>query len=103
MGWATGVQFLAGTGIFLFVTASRPVTGPMQWVLGSFSLWVKQPGHGADHSSLSSAEVKNVFSYTSTHSYMSSWHGAWLSTVYVFMVWYLVKHRDNCTSTWVYM
>jgi len=27
----------------------------------------------------------------------SSWHGAWLSTGYVFMAWYLVKHRDNFT------
>jgi uncharacterized membrane protein len=29
----------------------------------------------------------------------SSWHGSWLSTGYVFIVWYLVKHRDNFTFT----
>jgi hypothetical protein len=36
----------------------------------------------ADHSSLSPAEFGIVWSYTSTPPY-------------VFMVWYLVKHRDN--------
>jgi hypothetical protein len=25
----------------------------------------------------------------------SSWRGAYLSTKYIFMVWYLFKHRDN--------
>jgi hypothetical protein len=39
------------------------------------------PGGEADHSPPSSAEVKNVWSYTSTPQY-------------VFMVWSLVKHRD---------
>jgi hypothetical protein len=43
---------------------------------------VKLPGHEADHSPPSSAEVKNAWSYTSTHQY-------------VFMAWCLVTHRDN--------
>jgi hypothetical protein len=34
---------------------------PVQWVLG-----VKWPGGEADHSSLSSGKVKNVWNYTST-------------------------------------
>jgi hypothetical protein len=45
---------------------------------------VKLPGREADHSPLSSAEVKNEWSYTSTPQY-------------VFMEWCLVKHRDNFT------
>jgi hypothetical protein len=46
-----------------------------QWVLGTLSPAEKQPGREADHSPLSSAEVKNSWSYTST-----SWRGAYLST-----------------------
>jgi len=51
-----------GLGIFLFTTASRMALGPTQppilWVLGAFSLGIKQPGCEADHSPPSSAEVK---------------------------------------------
>jgi hypothetical protein len=45
---------------------------------------VKRPGGEADHSPPSRAEVKNARSYTSIPQY-------------VFMAWYLVKHRDNFT------
>jgi hypothetical protein len=55
-------------------------------MLGALSLGVKWLGHEADHSPLSSAKVKNVCSYTS-------------SPPYVFMMWSLVKHRDNFTFT----
>jgi hypothetical protein len=41
---------------------------------------VKRPGHEADHLPPSSAEVKNVCSYTSTPPY-------------IFMLWCLIKHR----------
>jgi hypothetical protein len=51
-------------GIFLFTTASRTALGttqpPIQWVPG-----VKRPVLGADHSPISSAGVKNAWSYTS--------------------------------------
>jgi hypothetical protein len=59
-------------------SASSPL-GP-----GTLSLGVKRPGREADHSSPSSAEVKNAWSYTFTPQY-------------VFMAWYLFKHRDNFT------
>jgi hypothetical protein len=68
-----------GKDSFLFATVSRPSMGPTQppsqWVLGA-----KPPGCEADHSSPSSAEVKNAWSYTSIPPY-------------VFMVWCLIKHR----------
>jgi hypothetical protein len=51
---------------------------------GALSPEVKRLGREADHSSISGAEVKNAWSYTSTPQY-------------VFMVWYLVKLRDNFT------
>jgi hypothetical protein len=56
-------------GIFLFTTASIPALvatqPPIQWVPGALSPEVKWPGREADHSSLSNAEVKNEWSYTS--------------------------------------
>jgi hypothetical protein len=78
---------------FLFATAYRPALGPtqppIQGVLGLFSRGIiKWPGSEGDHSSESSAEVKNVWSYTSTHPY-------------IFMAWCLVKHRDNFTYTFI--
>jgi hypothetical protein len=52
-------------GFFLFGTPSRPVLGsmqpPIQWVPGT-----KQPVLETDHSTPSSAEVKNTWSYTSS-------------------------------------
>jgi hypothetical protein len=47
-------------------------------------LGVKQPGREADHKHPSNAEVKNVWSYTSTPQY-------------VFVAWCLVKHKDYFT------
>jgi len=41
ISWMTGVQFLAGTGTFLFATTSIPILGPtrplVQGVLGAVS------------------------------------------------------------------
>jgi hypothetical protein len=82
-GWTIGVlgfDFCRGLGILLFTTASRTALGPtqppIQWIPGIPSLG---PRREADHSPPSSAEVKNVWSYTSTPHY-------------VFMAWCLVKH-----------
>jgi hypothetical protein len=56
------VRFPAGLGIFLFTTTSRIVPGPNQspihWVPWALSVGVKRPGREADHSPLSSTEVK---------------------------------------------
>jgi hypothetical protein len=60
-------------GIFLSTTVSRPALGPTQppirWVPVAPSLVVKRPEREADHSPPCSAEVKNVWSYTSTPQY----------------------------------
>jgi len=81
-GWTIGVRSFdsrRGLGNFLFTTASRPALGHFQpfikLVPGSLSLGIKRPGLEANHSLPSSAEVKNVWDYTSTSS-TSSWHGA---------------------------
>jgi hypothetical protein len=54
------VRFLAGAGNFSLRPALRPTQTPIQWVPGALSLGVKRPGREADHSPLSSAEVKNT-------------------------------------------
>jgi hypothetical protein len=46
--------------------ALGPTQPPIQWVPGALSLGIKRAGCEADHSSPSSAEVKNAWSYTST-------------------------------------
>jgi hypothetical protein len=90
MGWIIGVRFPAEAGIFPFVTTFRPALGPthppIQGIPGALFPAVKRPGREADHSPPSSAEVKNVWRYTSTPPY-------------VFMAWCLVKQRDNFTFT----
>jgi hypothetical protein len=69
-------------GLFLFAATSRPALGltqpPVQWVLIALFPEVKRPGREANHSPLSSAEVKNAWSYAS-------------------MACCLVKHRYNFT------
>jgi hypothetical protein len=58
--------------VSLFVNAKEQISlhyhplHNIQWVSGALSLGVKRPGHEADHSPPSSAEVKNAWSYTST-------------------------------------
>jgi hypothetical protein len=71
--WATGWMIGAsspGKSWEFFTTASIPALGltqpPTQWIPGALSLVVKRPGREANHSHPSSAEVKNVWSYTST-------------------------------------
>jgi hypothetical protein len=65
MGWTIrvlGFDSRWGLGIFLSTTASRtalePTQPPIQWVPGTLSLGVKLPVHESEHSSPSSAEVK---------------------------------------------
>jgi hypothetical protein len=79
-GWL-GVWNPVGFGNFLFTTASIavlvPTQPPIQWISGALSLEVKRPGREADHSPPSSADITNVWSYTSTHPVRL--HGAVLS------------------------
>jgi hypothetical protein len=67
VGMATGywldgqVQFLVGLEFLLHSVqiGSRPTQIPIQWEQGTLFSGVKRPGSEADHSSPSSAEVKN--------------------------------------------
>jgi hypothetical protein len=91
-GWA-GVRVPESAGTFLFTTASRPSLGstqpPIQWVPGALSWGVKRPESVTDHSPLSSAEVKNVWRYTSTPQYT---YMAWCSVKEEF---YFEVHFDE--------
>jgi hypothetical protein len=59
-----GFDFRQELEIFLITTATRPALGliepPIQWVPRALSLEVKRPGCEDDHSTPSSAEVKNL-------------------------------------------
>jgi hypothetical protein len=62
--WLDNPGSISGRGkVFFFSMASRtdldPTQPPIQRVLGAFSLGVKRQGHEAEHSTPSSAEVKN--------------------------------------------
>jgi len=59
---------------------------PVQWVPGTLVLGVQQPGHEADCPLLPSAEVKNVWGYTS-------------NTPNIFMLWCLIKDRGKFAFT----
>jgi hypothetical protein len=75
---------------FLFAILSSWTQGstelPVPWVQGALSWGVKWLGHEAVHSPPFIAKVKNAHSCTSIPPYF-------------FIVWCLVKHRDNFTST----
>jgi len=79
-------------GLFPFVFASRRALGltesPTQWVSGTLTWGVKQPGREADRSPLPSTEVKNAWNYSST-------------SPYVFMAWCLIKYRSSITYTFL--
>jgi hypothetical protein len=55
----------------IFIWPNQP---PIQWVLGAISLAVKWQGLEADHSPPTSAKVKKIWIYTSTHT--PSWCSA---------------------------
>jgi hypothetical protein len=84
-----------GLGVFLFTTASRMALGrtqpPIQWVPGVLSLGVNQPGHEADHSHPSSAEVKECVELYLHFCNLPSRCGAHLKK----------KDRDNFTFTFI--
>jgi len=52
-------------------------------------------GCEADHSSQSSANIKNAGSYTSIHPYVNA--QCLTKHKYVFVAWYLLKHKDYFT------
>jgi hypothetical protein len=83
--------------ILLFTTAmSRPALVPtqprIQWVSVALSLGLRRPGRRADHSPPCSDEVKNAWSYISTHTIRL--HGVVLS---------YGKHKDNFTITFTFI
>jgi hypothetical protein len=81
-----------GLGIFLFTTASRTALGltqpRIQWVPGALSLGVKWLGREVDHIHLvPRSRIRGAIP---------------ILPHYVFMAWFLVKHKDNFTFTFAY-
>jgi hypothetical protein len=77
-----GFDSRRGLGIFLFTTVFRtalePTQPPIQRVSGDLSLGVKRPWREADHSSPSSAEVKEWMEVYIHSPNTPSWRGAQL-------------------------
>jgi hypothetical protein len=103
MGWKIGVLGFDsqwGLGIFLFNTVSTmalgPTQPPIQWVPGALSLGVKQPGHEADNSPQSSAEVKECVELYFHSPKTLSWHGAQLKKAqeHLYLYLYSLLLRD---------
>jgi hypothetical protein len=69
-GWRAGVRFPAGARDFSLLHSVRSVAGPtqapIQWERRTLSSGVKRPGRDGDHLPMSSAEIENSWSYTST-------------------------------------
>lgn len=84
------IYFRQGQGIpsSVFIT-SRPVVRPTQSLSNGYR-GVQQPGCEADRSPPLSADVKKAWSFTST-----------LLHLYLFKEWYLIKHRDNFTLSFL--
>jgi hypothetical protein len=70
----------------------------MQWVLGAFSHGVKLPGHEADRSPATSAEVKKTRIYTSTPPYAFM---AKCVLSYVFSLFFLPRTSTLVINYWV--
>jgi hypothetical protein len=68
LGWS-GFDSRQHIEISFFATASilalGPAQSPIQWPAGALSPGIKGPGREVDHSTSSSAEIKNAWSYTS--------------------------------------
>jgi hypothetical protein len=75
-----GFDSRRGLGIFLFTTATRTALGPthpsIQWIPEPLSLGVKRPAREADHSSPSSAEVKEWVELYLRSPNTPPWRGA---------------------------
>jgi hypothetical protein len=86
--WGSRVRFLAGLGIFLFITVSRTALGsiqpPIQWVPRALSLGVKRPG----------CELTTHLHLVPKSRMPGAIHPL---TQYAFMAWCLVKNRDKFT------
>jgi hypothetical protein len=61
-----GFRVPVGQNIFTFPYRLDLLWGPIQWVPGALSRGVKRQGREADHSPVTSAEVKKTWTYTST-------------------------------------
>jgi hypothetical protein len=69
------VRLMEKLETFLFFTESRPsmrsTQPPLKWVQGTLPPGVKRLGHEDDHLSASTAEVPNIWSYTSTRLHIA--------------------------------
>jgi len=77
MGWLLQVPIPSRVQSFSSANIVKPANGPthppIQWVEQVISLCIKQPGHEAEESLASSAEVNNKCSCTCAPSLFMAW------------------------------
>jgi hypothetical protein len=100
-----GFESRRRVGIYLFTTASRPALRPtqslIQWVSWALTLGVKLSGREADHSPLSSAEVKECVELYLHSPNTPSWRGAQLKKVQGWLYFYLpLTLSPNTLNLW---
>jgi hypothetical protein len=83
-------QLLGSLQSWLLTSSLVPTQPPIWWVPGALSTGVKRLGHEADHSSPSSADVKNGGAVPPL-PHMFSWHCV-----------SFIKQRDNCPLRYLY-
>ena len=103
--YGIGILFPAGMDTPLFSTASGMVQGltqlPLKWGPKALSPWIKLLHHEDEHSSISSAEVQPIQSYTTTHQ-ISSWSSAYPSIFWLvgsFPYGIIASHSFHCCIT----
>lgn len=74
----------------------------IQWKLGAPFPGVKQLGLEAEHSLLSSAEIKNAWSYSCTPTYLPSWHVLYLVFLFIRHCRYLCCNSVHCLKSLIF-
>jgi hypothetical protein len=67
--WIVHDMLLNSTYTYIHIFSSFFPTRHPTWVLGAFSVGIKEPGHVADPSRRPNARIKNVWSHTSIVPY----------------------------------
>jgi hypothetical protein len=90
-----GKNFLFSKSSRLFLVSTHP---PIEWVTGVLSPEVKGPGREADHSPVTSANIKETWICTSTHPFAYMVYCSLLSTWTIFFFFLHCKRKPEIST-----